>query len=272
MSTTASTTTPSNAPHFPPADVIQSLQKPILPSEWRCISMASPAKYTVSEALEKLEKCLPVGSRLKILLADTTRIEIAVYEPTLAQASAAAELYDQMRDVIRLAPGAPLISLGLRSIGTTTFGDRTTGPKKQPDSGFMPSTRVPGEWPTVVMEVGLSESRPELYQDVQRWFRISDGSVNQVKLVISVKLFETTPTLAKRMEVTFYERAAAPQCAQILPGTHTYTWTQAQPPSVPISIPVLHMYDLAPVWLPNPIVLSTAQLQYWMDMVFQALP
>ncbi|CAI7661240.1 unnamed protein product [Penicillium discolor] len=61
---------------------------------------------------------------------------------------------------------------------------------KEGDQVFSPSTRWPSstmlQWPTVVVETGVSESLPRLRQDARWWFGASDGEVRMV-VIISIK-------------------------------------------------------------------------------------
>ena len=58
--------------------------------------------------------------------------------------------------------------------------------RKEGDStgGLWPARRGPGAWPTLVIEVGDSESLPRLRLDIRRWFFLSNY---EVKIVIFAK-------------------------------------------------------------------------------------
>jgi hypothetical protein len=85
------------------------------------------------------------------------------------------------------------------SMGLTAFDlsprstTKCTGPasSKEPDASFRPtgSRAVQKDWPTFVIECGLSESLARLRVDVQWWLTQSEGLVN-IALLMSVK---TTP-------------------------------------------------------------------------------
>lgn len=64
------------------------------------------------------------------------------------------------------------------------------GTKRERDQGFSPSARWPSstslQWPTVVVETGVSESLPRLLQDARWWFGASGGEVRMV-IIISIK-------------------------------------------------------------------------------------
>lgn len=110
------------------------------------------------------------------------------------------------------------------TIGTTTFrsshpggdggeGDSTGGP--------MPERKRPGDWPTLVIEAGHSESLNQLRNDMRWWFMASN---HDVKIVILAKfdrgesriiLEKWEEEVATRPGATTTRRAAAVQ--QMLP-------------------------------------------------------
>jgi len=72
-------------------------------------------------------------------------------------------------------PGTP----GCEPVGSTTFDLGTR--KKQPDSGVRPSG---SDYPSVVLEVGSSESLGQLYIDAQLWLEHTDD----VQLVVLISI------------------------------------------------------------------------------------
>ncbi|ODM23269.1 hypothetical protein SI65_00858 [Aspergillus cristatus] len=56
---------------------------------------------------------------------------------------------------------------------------------KQPDDSFLPLTRQPHGWPTLVIESGIPESLPRLREDAKWWFETSAGAVRSV-LVLGI--------------------------------------------------------------------------------------
>ena len=75
----------------------------------------------------------------------------------------------------------------LKLLGSTTVTEQ--GVSKQPDSSFRPSNLPVGrdtKWPSVVVEIGYSETLNRLHADVQLWISRSRGQVKAVVL-ISVK-------------------------------------------------------------------------------------
>lgn len=54
---------------------------------------------------------------------------------------------------------------------------------KQPDDSFLPLTRQPNGWPTLVIESGIPESLPRLREDAKWWFENSAGAVRSVLIL-----------------------------------------------------------------------------------------
>jgi len=92
-------------------------------------------------------------------------------------------------------------------LGATRFtGTSTTS--KEADGAFKPGTLRPYEmdWPTLVLEVGVSESLPKLRNDARWWLSNSGGSVNIVLIFhinqgaksILIERWETTSALTSR--------------------------------------------------------------------------
>ncbi|KAJ5932356.1 hypothetical protein N7516_006845 [Penicillium verrucosum] len=85
-----------------------------------------------------------------------------------------------------------LASIGLnrqyRWGGATPYNSLSRN--KEGDQVFSPSTRWPSstslQWPTVVVETGVSESLRRLRQDAKWWFGASNGDVRMV-IIISIK-------------------------------------------------------------------------------------
>ncbi|KAJ5574269.1 uncharacterized protein N7459_008696 [Penicillium hispanicum] len=71
----------------------------------------------------------------------------------------------------------------LRGAGEAT-GHSTN---KQPDNCFLPGNKwaagADAEWPSLVLEVGVSESSPQLYADARWWYSNSGGRTKMVVLV-----------------------------------------------------------------------------------------
>lgn len=81
--------------------------------------------------------------------------------------------------------------------GTSTYTFTSGG--KQGDQIFWPTSRepfggLPPGWPTLVVETGVSESRPRLLEDVKTWFNESRGLV---RIVITIKILRHSVELKK---------------------------------------------------------------------------
>lgn len=81
---------------------------------------------------------------------------------------------------------------------------------KQPDDSFLPLTRQPDGWPTLVIESGLPESLPRLREDARWWFENSAGAVHTV-LILGIN----TDTKKIELERWRYTRTSA--CAVKVP-------------------------------------------------------
>lgn len=89
-----------------------------------------------------------------------------------------------------------------RFAGTTTFRAATRNKGKQPDDCFLPWSRLPHgrqhplNWPTLVIESGVSESLPKLREDARWWFENSSGLVRTV-IILSINRARKTIRLEK---------------------------------------------------------------------------
>ncbi|KAN0070736.1 hypothetical protein V8E54_010901 [Elaphomyces granulatus] len=85
---------------------------------------------------------------------------------------------------IEIATGRMGLSrYALCSVGGGRF-DSPKGSKKEGDTCYVPLyTRRPSGWPTLVLEVGVSESLPRLRNDASWWLSNSDGEVKVVLLI-----------------------------------------------------------------------------------------
>ena len=81
----------------------------------------------------------------------------------------------------------------LTSIGSETIREQPYA--KEADSAWIPRRQVPGrsdKWPTLVLEVGLSETLARLHIDMKWWFSNSGG---QVKIVIIASIHRNEPQI-----------------------------------------------------------------------------
>ncbi|KAK3359004.1 hypothetical protein B0T25DRAFT_588045 [Lasiosphaeria hispida] len=102
------------------------------------------------------------------------------------------EYFGQIRDMGLSKSWKDIASATLSAQGYSTRrgkeGDSTSGPK--------PKRGTKGAWPTLVIEVGISETLGELHLDMQRWFSMSN---HEVKIVLLAK-FDGTKILVEKWE------------------------------------------------------------------------
>jgi hypothetical protein len=108
--------------------------------------------------------------------------------------------HESLIDAFNLKVNSDLQNMGIhwtqrRWVGTTTYRPANKG--KQGDQGFTPPSRQVAQgqtrgWPTLVIEVGVSESISKLRSDAKFWLNNSNG---QTRFVILIS--------AKRARVTF---------------------------------------------------------------------
>ena len=123
------------------------------------------------------------------------------------------QLYNRdTRDLIVTIPGRPhdalvgelhlVMAVSLANMRRTEWSLTTARVEgdtcsKEPDGSWIPRQLPPGrsdKWPTVVLEVGVSDSQEKLRADADWWLANSQG---QVHVVISISVRRTVP------EVTF---------------------------------------------------------------------
>lgn len=85
---------------------------------------------------------------------------------------------------------------------TITYRATTNNMGKQPDDCFLPLSRQPSSqqplnWPTLVIETGVSESLPKFREDARWWFENSSGSVRTV-IILGIKNASKSIQLEKR--------------------------------------------------------------------------
>jgi hypothetical protein len=118
-----------------------------------------------------------------------------------------------------------LTELGdLKDMGATTY--RGTSTKKEPDSCWRPLAARPNkqDWPTLVFEVGVSETLRKLRMDARWWLANSQG---HVKIVLLFKISRATRTI----QIEKWE------CR---PATLAYVPRSNRPPAqIPTQIPTI---------------------------------
>jgi hypothetical protein len=112
-------------------------------------------------------------------------------------------------------------------LGATTF--KTSRVSKEGDSAFKPLSIRPreGDWPTIVLESGWSESLTRLRRDAHIWFENSGGDV---KIVLLFSIGRT----ARTMIIEKWENRPVPVNPLVpanRPATRSMTRPGAQTPT-----------------------------------------
>jgi len=167
-------------------------------------------------------------------------------------------------------------------LGATRFTGTSTI-SKEADGAFKPSTLRPYEmdWPTLVLEVGDSESLPKLRNDAKWWLSNSEGSVNIVLIFhinqgaksILIEWWETTSALTSRSITRSTAQSNGNQ-----PPAQIPTQMQAitvNPNGVITGVPLtldFHQIFLRQANPPEHDIVVTAQdLRDWSDIIWAAL-
>ena len=143
-----------------------------------------------------------------------------------------------------------LFSLGLgntlRSVGSTRY-EAPSGRSKEADKAFRPSTRVlPTDWPSFVIEVGVSESLSQLRTDAHFWIIQSGG---QTKIVLLLAFNKAT----RVMNIERWEHTRRTRVTRRSSPPYNPTKIQALTPQAngqltggPLLIPASKVYDTVP--------------------------
>jgi hypothetical protein len=144
----------------------------------------------------------------------------------------------------------------LCSVGGGRFDSPLKG-SKEGDTCYVPYTRRPS-WPTLVLEVGVSESLPRLRNDASWWLSNSDGEVKVVLLIEVDKDHE-------RLNIETWELIFPPDLEP----------TIRHDPSTPAQVPALtHLVSIGP---PNDVdtgapSISGAPLKLDFEKIFLRAP
>jgi hypothetical protein len=147
----------------------------------------------------------------------------------------------------------------LKAIGFARFGCRG-GRSKEADISYKPrSRRSPDEWPSFVIEVGVSESRAELRRDAAFWITNSDGrtrivivlSINRRDWQILVERWEEVPRTRPNRSIGNYSRIPGLMQSMTLNAGAMYN-------GPPLEIPAEKLFDGLPQNIPQGEFLFTA--------------
>ena len=157
----------------------------------------------------------------------------------------------------------------LMNIGAARFG-APGGRSKEPDAALRPSTRVlAADWPSVAIEVGVSESLSQLRTDAQFWLTQSGG---QTRIVILLAIKKATRVMTiERWEHTPRTRLTRRSSPSYNPTKMQALTLQAngQLRGGPLLIPASKAYDTPPPELgPNDFTFTAQDLavfiqRYW---------
>ena len=166
-----------------------------------------------------------------------------------------------------------LVGLGvgntLRNVRSTRY-EAPGGRSKEADEAYRPSTRVLGtDWPSIVIEVGVSESLSQLRTDAHFWLTQSGG---QTRIVILLAVKKAT----RVMKMERWEHTPRTRPARRLSPRYNPTKMQAltlrangQISGGPLLIPASKVYDTLPPGLgPNDFTFTGQDLaqfiqEYW---------
>jgi hypothetical protein len=214
------------------------------------------------EYIDQLRSCgdLP---QMRILYDEEKKLMIVKLMPGLPHEVAANLFSELFREMV---PS----STGIVAVGSTKFGE-VSRRHKEPDQSYVPRhTRFPNpDWPSVVLEVGVSESLHQLREDARYWLISSEGRV-LVVILISIGLSSGDA----RWERWEHQPSAWPST-----GPVTRRQTRIQPTlmqtvilprggpvsGAPFRIPSNKIWDVVPNNVGPKIVFSAQQLQYFSD-------
>lgn len=149
--------------------------------------------------------------------------------------------------------------------GTTTYKPTPTR-GKQGDQAFLPRSRCPCPsrqrplgWPTLVIETGVSASRPRLREDAKWWFTASDGHV-RIVLVIGIE----------KNKVTFEKWQLDPSNTAVQQAylAHAVEVTSAGIQGAPMILPFAALCDRTPGPREVDVVLDAQDFRYITHVLF----
>ena len=162
----------------------------------------------------------------------------------------------------------------LKDMGATTY--KGTSTKKEPDSCWRPLAVRPNgqDWPTVVFEVGVSETLRKLRMDARWWLANSQG---RVKIVLLFKINRAARTIQiEKWECTYAARSNRPPAqvpAQIQTVDIDANGVTGSPPATTPPL-VLHFQDILlrqPVPPEENLIYTAQNLQRLANGIWAAL-
>ena len=208
------------ATHSPPPQLVAIYEI----SQGRIYTFTSHKKF--KEDLQRCADAFISGTGKQYIAfrdVQQSRLRLIEHRRSRSEIPAFRLLYDAAEEVliIKLMPGAhhevanwkfatmfilKLAGLGvsdtLEPFGSTRY-EALTGRSKEADGAWRPSTRVlPTDWPSLVIEVGVSESLSQLRTDTDFWLTKSGGqtrvvillAVNKGTRVMTIEQWEDVPS------------------------------------------------------------------------------
>jgi hypothetical protein len=166
------------------------------------------------------------------------------------------------------------VSASLLGTGSTTFG-RRGGRSKEADISYIPlSRRLEDNWPSLVVEIGVSESLAMLRRDAAFWITNSDGrtrivivlSVNRRDQRFLVERWEEVPRIRPNPYTANYSRIPGLMQSLTLNAGVEYE-------GVSLEIPAHKLYDGLPQNIPGGEFLFTPDyLNAFNTSIWEAFP
>jgi hypothetical protein len=178
-------------------------------------------------AIEEYDpQCRIIGKRARLSYYDELNLGIFKLMPDPSHDLVANEFIVTLREIARFQMNVPREDVRLP--GSTTYHGNNCS--KQADTSIIPSSRSPlTDWPTLVVEAGLSETLPQLRRDARWWLENSRVSTGKVRIVILFSIqrqpkqiiLEQWEMVRTQPLVTRSARSERPQCVHAITITPT---------------------------------------------------
>ncbi|KAJ7804568.1 hypothetical protein B0H14DRAFT_2883572, partial [Mycena olivaceomarginata] len=218
--------------------------------EPKYLALALPPNVNLEDLVAALDH-IPQRHYLKSNFLDgkAAQLHVRTHIPTLAHGrgtALATEIFGGLMVQCVRVNGTD-DDVGIESTGQGPHLDRNLS-FKEGDNTLMPLSRTPTELPSVVIEVGFSESMIALRKDADRWMGMAGSS--QVKLVILVHLHKSdSRSTTKRVVIEFRERDPNnPTISCESTSCPTLEWRSATDVT-DLNIPAELVYDVVPSFI-----------------------
>ncbi|KAF7299117.1 hypothetical protein MIND_00860000 [Mycena indigotica] len=247
------------------------------PNRHRELSFSIPANVDRELLIERLlaYQESQKGFTLKITI-DKAKLRIRQFTTPISRACAAnfADMVQQQATLLAWKTGA-MSELDLTR--RTLHG--SGGMHKEGDNSIQPETRKLSDLPSLVVEVGYSESLSELYRDVDEWMLMSAGQCYSVKLIVAIKISSDSLSPNQRVLVEFFERAsqvnsALPYHASRVPNLGPLEWSldSITPENITgLDIPLKYIYDkIPPVFVGPDLHIDAVWMRPWVTSMLSS--